>query len=66
MPDRLDPTSAALYALVAVSLVAVGAVLTGDIQTFSLEQRGTVMGAIVAVLGGVAYFGHRRKRNGGS
>jgi hypothetical protein len=50
---------------VAVSLVAVGAVLTGDIQTFSLEQRGTVMGAIVAVLAGVAYFGHRRKRNGG-
>ena len=65
MPDRIDPANAAEYALVAVALVAVGAVLTGDLQSFSLEARGTAMTAIVAVLAGVAYFGRRRKRNGG-
>ena len=65
MPDRIDPANAAEYALVAVALVTLGATLTGDTTTFSLEARGSVMAAIVAVLAGVAYFGRRRKRNGG-
>lgn len=62
MPEHLDPTSAALYSLVAVSLVALGAILTGSTETFSIAERGSVLAGIVAVLAGVAYFGHRRQK----
>jgi uncharacterized membrane protein YebE (DUF533 family) len=58
---RLTPSEAALYALVAISLIALGAVLTGSTDTFSIAERGTVLGGIVAVLAGVAYFGYRSK-----
>jgi hypothetical protein len=62
MLDKLDPTTAALYALIAVCLVAVGALLTGDVNTFTIAERGTVLGGIVAVLAGIAYFGRRGKK----
>lgn len=61
MPGHLSPSEAAYYALVAVCLVAVGALLTGDIETFTIAERGTVLGGVVAVLGYVAWRGQKRK-----
>jgi hypothetical protein len=58
---RLDPSSAAYYALIAICLVAFGALLTGDIQSFSIAERGTVLGGIVAVLGFVSWRARPRK-----
>jgi hypothetical protein len=44
----LDPASAALYALVAICLVLVGALLTpGQV---GLNERGALLAAIAAVL----------------
>ena len=58
----LDPSSAALFALTAVALVALGAVLTGTPDTgLSIAERGTVLGGIVAVLVGVYYLGHKHR-----
>lgn len=57
---RLTPGEAALYALVAISLVALGAILTGSTETFSIAERGSVLAGIVAVLGGVAWWGRRK------
>lgn len=65
MPDRIDPGTAAYYALIAVCFVALGAVLTGDIQAFSIQERGTVLGGIVAVLGYVAWRGRKKKDDDG-
>jgi hypothetical protein len=62
---RLDPASAALYALIAICLVAVGAVLTGSLDQFTLAERGTVMTAIVGVLGVIAWRGTKRGTGGG-
>ena len=45
---NLDPSSAALYALVAICLVLIGALLTpGQV---GLNERGAVLAAIAAVL----------------
>jgi hypothetical protein len=65
--DGIDPATAAYWALVAVALVALGAILTGspDSGGLSIAERGTVMGGIVAVLGYVAWRGRRRKHDGG-
>jgi hypothetical protein len=44
----LDPASAALYALIAICLVLIGALLTpGQV---GLNERGAVLAAIAAVL----------------
>lgn len=52
----IDPRSAALYAVVAICLVLVGAILTPG--TLSIEQRGPVLAAIVSVL---LFIGWRMK-----
>jgi uncharacterized membrane protein YfcA len=57
---NLDPASAALYAIIAICLVLVGAILTQGI--LSIEQRSSVLAAIVAVLGGIAIWSRRMKR----
>jgi hypothetical protein len=45
---NLDPASAALYALIAICLVLIGALLTpGQV---GLNERGAVLAAIAAVL----------------
>jgi len=58
---HIDPESAALYALVAICLVLIGAILTPG--TLSIEQRGPVLAGIVTVLFGVAW--RFRSRHGG-
>lgn len=59
---NLDPSSAAQYALIAVSLVMVGALLTTGVV--SIEQRAVVLSGIIVVLGSIAYR-RRSHRNGG-
>ena len=58
-PDRLDPEAAALYAVVAICLVLIGALLTVGVIT--VEQRGTVLAGIIATLLAVAWRGRRRR-----
>jgi putative Mn2+ efflux pump MntP len=55
---RLDPGSAALYALIAICLVLIGALITPG--TVGLNERGAVLGGIVVVLFTVARLFHRR------
>ena len=45
---KLDPGSAALYALVAICLVLIGAILTPG--TVGVNERGAILAAIAAVL----------------
>jgi len=59
--SHLNPESAALYAIVAICLVLLGALLTPG--TLSIEQRGPVLAGIVTVLFGVAW--RARARGGG-
>lgn len=47
-PVTLDPKSAALYALIAICLVLVGALLTPG--TVGVDERGVVLAGIVGVL----------------
>jgi hypothetical protein len=54
---KLDPGSAALYAIIAICLVLVGAILTPG--SVGLNERGALLGAIAALL---AAIGWRIKR----
>jgi hypothetical protein len=56
---RLDPEDAAYYALVAICLVLVGAIVTPG--TLSVEQRGPVLVGVVTVLFGVAWRARNKK-----
>jgi membrane protein implicated in regulation of membrane protease activity len=58
--NHLDPEGAALYAIIAICLVVLGALLTTGIAT--TEQRGAVLAGIVTVLLAVAYRWRRRHR----
>lgn len=60
---RLNPSEAALYALVAIALVSLGAILTGSTETFSIAERGSVLAGIVAVLAGVYFVGRNRNHD---
>lgn len=56
---KLDPHDAALWALIAISLVLIGALLTpGEV---SIVERGTVLAGIVAVLLAVGWRIRRRR-----
>jgi hypothetical protein len=54
---RLDPSSAALYALVAVCLVLIGAILTPG--SVGINERGALLGAIAAVLFAIGWRARR-------
>jgi hypothetical protein len=45
---NLDPASAALYAIVAICLVLIGAILTPG--SVGINERGALLGAIGAIL----------------
>jgi drug/metabolite transporter (DMT)-like permease len=60
MPSDLDPHEAALWALIAICLVLVGAILTPG--SVGINERGALLGAIAAVLFAV---GWRIRRKGG-
>jgi hypothetical protein len=55
----LDPHDAALWALIAISLVLVGALLTPG--TVGVDERGVVLTGIVAVLAAIGLRSRRRK-----
>ena len=55
---NLDPASAALFALIAICLVLIGAILTPG--TVSVDQRAAILAAIAAVLFTIAW--RRRHR----
>jgi membrane associated rhomboid family serine protease len=55
---NLDPASAALYALIAICLVLVGAILTPG--AVSVDQRAALLAAIGGIL---AAIGWRIRRN---
>ena len=62
---RLNPSEAALFALVAICLVALGVIVSGDVKQFSIAERGSVLAGIVAVLVGVYWLGrHKGGSNG--
>ncbi len=50
---RLDPGSAALYALIAICLVLIGALITPG--AVGLEERGVVLAGIVTVLAAIGW-----------
>jgi hypothetical protein len=55
----LDPASAALYALIAICLVLIGALITpGQV---GLNERGAVLAAIAAVLFAIGWRIRRRE-----
>jgi hypothetical protein len=58
-PDRLDPQSAAQYAIIAVALIMIGALLTTGVV--SIEQRAVVLGGVFTALFAIAW---RKKRKG--
>jgi hypothetical protein len=58
---RLTPQDAALYALIAICLVLIGALLTpGQV---GVNERGAILGAIAAVLFTIAW--RRGRPDGG-
>jgi hypothetical protein len=57
----LDPQSAALYAIIGISLVLIGALLTPG--SLSVEQRGPVLAGIVTVLFAIGWRIHRLPRD---
>jgi hypothetical protein len=61
-PNRLDPQSAAEFAIIAIALVMIGALLTTGVV--SVEQRAVVLGATITVLLTIAYR-RRRKDDAG-
>jgi hypothetical protein len=56
---RLDPQSAAEFALIAICLVLIGAILTPG--SVGINERGALLGAIAAVLFAIAWRRRRRK-----
>jgi membrane protein implicated in regulation of membrane protease activity len=63
---RLDAHDAALWAIIAICLVLLGALLTPG--SLAIEQRGAVLAAIVTVLLTIGWRVRRRRDddNGGS
>ncbi len=51
--SKLSPGDAAAYAIIAICLVLIGALLTPG--TVSIEERGAVLGGIAAVLLAIAW-----------
>jgi membrane associated rhomboid family serine protease len=55
---HIDPSSAALYSLIAICFVLIGAILTPG--TVSVDQRAAILAAIAGVLFAIAWRGRRR------
>jgi len=50
---RLDPSSAALYALIAICLVLVGGIITAG--QLGVAERGTILVAIGTILAAIGW-----------
>jgi hypothetical protein len=61
---KLDPANAALYALIAICLIMIGALLTTGVV--SVEQRAVVLAGVISVLFAIAWrTRHRHDGDGG-
>jgi hypothetical protein len=60
-PGQLDPSAAAQFAIIAICLTLVGAILTPG--TVSVEERGIVLAGIITVLGTIAWRGRRGRQD---
>jgi hypothetical protein len=57
---RLDPANAALYALIAICLVLIGALLTpGQV---GVNERGAILAAIATILFAIAWRSGRSNK----
>jgi hypothetical protein len=56
---RLDPHEAAYWAIIAICLVLIGALITPG--TLSVEQRGPVLAGIITVLLAIGWRVRRRE-----
>lgn len=63
MPSDLNPQDAALWALIAICLVLIGALITPG--TVGLDERGVVLAGIVTVLFAIGLRSRRRKDGDG-
>jgi hypothetical protein len=52
---RLDPHEAALWALIAISFVLIGAILTANADGLSIGERGSLLAGIAAILLGIGW-----------
>ena len=59
---QLDPHEAALWALIAISLVLVGGILTVNAEGLGIAERGSLLAAIAAILLGIGWRIRRRDR----
>lgn len=59
MPSDLNPQDAAFWALIAICLVLIGALITPG--TVGLDERGVVLAGIVTVLFAIGLRSRRRK-----
>lgn len=59
----LDPASAALYAIIAICLVLIGAILTPG--SVGINERGALLGAIAGILLVIGWRIKRRPGGGG-
>jgi hypothetical protein len=56
--NHLDPSSAAQYAIIAICLVLIGAILTPG--SVGINERGALLGGIAGVLLALSLRGRRR------
>jgi len=47
---NLDPHEAALWAIIAISLVLVGGIITANSEGLGIGERGALLGAIAGIL----------------
>jgi hypothetical protein len=59
MPSDLDPTEAALWAVIAICLVLIGAILTPG--PVGINERGALLSAIGGVLLAIGWRARRRR-----
>jgi hypothetical protein len=59
----LDPASGALYAIIAICLVLIGAILTPG--SVGINERGALLGAIAGILLVIGWRIKRRPGGGG-
>ena len=60
---RIDPSTAAAYALIAICLVLVGAILTPG--TVGVNERGALLAAIATILFAVFFRGRGKPDDDG-
>jgi energy-converting hydrogenase Eha subunit C len=61
----LDPHEAALWALIAISLVLVGGIMTTNTEGLGIAERGSLLAAIAGVLLAIGWRIRSHRKDGG-